>query len=354
MKNSKLLPVILLSSMLLCFNCSKKNDHAWFSFDESAVKKHYNGDESINLRILNPENKEIDSIVYYSNDKKLAAVKGAQPHTYALAQQRLGYQNLKADVYFDGEALPEQVTLRTELVSKVQPKLLPYTIVNSYPHQTSSFTQGLEFYNDTLIESTGLRGSSRLLKTDYKTGKILKELAIGAQYFGEGITIINNRIFQLTWQENTGFIYNADTWKPEKTYTYDKKIEGWGLANDGRYIYQSDGTEKIWKMEPDTQKLLDHINVYTASTKIKQVNELEWINGKLYGNIWQKDALAVIDPATGSVEAIVDLSALRKLVRNNTAEALNGIAYNPKTKTIFVTGKNWDTMFEIRVNDTAL
>jgi glutamine cyclotransferase len=155
----------------------------------------------------------------------------------------------------------------------------------------------------------------------------------------------------LTWEENTGFIYNADTWKLEKTFTYDKKIEGWGMTNDGKYIYHSDGTEKIWKMDPQTQKMVDYVNVYVSGNKIKQVNELEFINGKIYGNVWQKDAIAIINPETGAVEAILDLSGLRKNVKNKSAEVLNGVAYNPRTKTVFVTGKNWEKMFEIKVSE---
>ena len=155
----------------------------------------------------------------------------------------------------------------------------------------------------------------------------------------------------LTWQEKTGFIYDAKTLKLEKTFTYDKDIEGWGMTNDGKYIYQTDKTEKIWKMDPNSQKLIDHINVYSGNSKINSINELEWINGKIYTNVWQKDAIAVVNPINGAVEGILDLSGLRKNVKNKTAEVLNGIAYNEKTKTIFVTGKNWDTIFEITVSE---
>jgi len=123
------------------------------------------------------------------------------------------------------------------------------------------------------------------------------------------------------------------------------------MTNDGKNIYQSDGTEKIWTTNPQDLKMLDYINVYSGKTKIKSINELEYINGKFYVNVWQKDAIAVVNPATGAVEGIIDLSGLRKMVKNTTAEVLNGIAYNPKTKTIFVTGKNWDKMFEITVSE---
>jgi glutamine cyclotransferase len=228
---------------------------------------------------------------------------------------------------------------------------LNYKIVTTYPHDTSSFTEGLEFFRDTLYEGTGLRGFSKLLKTDYKTGKIFKSLKLEDQDFGEGITFINNQLFQLTWEEKKGFIYNAATWKVEKTFAYDKPIEGWGMTNDGKVIYQSDGTEKIWTMNPATQKMIDYVNIYSGSSKIKSINELEYINGKIYCNIWQKDAIAVVNPKNGKVEGIINLAGLRKFIKHSEAEVLNGIAYNPKTKTIFVTGKKWEKLFEITVSE---
>jgi glutamine cyclotransferase len=223
--------------------------------------------------------------------------------------------------------------------------------VNTYDHDVDAFTEGFEFFRDTLMESTGQNGKSYFAKIDYKTGKAYKKVSIDQQYFGEGITVINNKIYQLTWQNGEGFIYDANTLKKLKTFPFDKKVEGWGMTNDGKNIYHSDGTEKIWTMNPDTQKLTDFINVYTNDSKIKSINELEWINGKIYGNIWQKDAIAVINPQTGAVEAVLDLSALRAKVTNKEAEVLNGIAFNKKTNTVFVTGKNWNKTFEIKVTE---
>jgi len=351
MKNYKGLSVILLSATIFSCDPAKKNAETYFSFDESKMKAQYEPTETANFGILNAQNKKIDSIVYYVNDKNIASKKATESVSFDLKGSKLGYQNLKALVYFDGDTAGEEVTGRIEVVSDIQPKLLDYTVVRTFPHDSSSFLEGLEFYKDTLYEGTGQYGLSRLLKTDYKTGKIIKDLKLENKYFGEGITILNDKIYQLTYKEKTGFIYNAKTWKLEKIFTYEKNIEGWGMTNDGKVIYQSDGTEKIWTMDPETQKMTDYVNVYSGSNKIKSVNELEWINGKIYGNIWQKDAIAVINPATGSVEAILNLANLRKELKAPNAEVLNGIAYNPKTKTIFITGKYWDKMFEIKVSE---
>lgn len=351
MKKHNLLSVILLGISIISCDHSKKNEEKYFSFDDSKFKEHYVAGETVPVGILNLQNKKIDSIVYYLNDKSIASKKGMESVPFDLKNTKLGYQNLKALVYFDGETIGEEVTGRVELVSAVEPKLLSYTVVNTYPHDEKAFTEGLEFYRDTLIESTGQKGTSYFRKLNYKTAEVYKQVDLQPQYFGEGITVVNGKIFQLTWQDNTGFIYDANTLKLEKSFHYSKQIEGWGMTNDGKMIYESDGTEKIWLMDPATQKIGDYINVYSGSSKIKAINELEWINGKIYGNIWQKDAIAVIDPATGSVEAVLNLADLRKKVTSAHAEVLNGIAYNPKTKTIFVTGKYWDKIFEIRVNE---
>ena len=348
MKKYNSLLVILLALIVASCGGSKKDNENLFSFDTAAFKEVYQPNEMAILSVLNPQNKKIDSIIYYANDLKIGSKKDNEKISLSLSDKKLGYQNIKALVYFEGENV--ETTARIEVVSSIEPKLLNYNIVNTFPHDTLAFTEGLEFYRDTLIESTGQKGASHFRKYDYKTGKVHKQVNMDSQYFGEGITVINNKIYQLTWQSNVGFIYDANTLKQIKTFPYDKPIEGWGMTNDGIHIYQSDGTEKIWKMNPETQKMEDYINVYTNTNKIKSINELEWIDGKIYGNIWQKDAIAVINPITGAVEGVLNLAGLRSKVKFAGAEVLNGIAYNPKTKTIFVTGKNWDKMFEIRVN----
>ncbi|TRX42769.1 glutaminyl-peptide cyclotransferase [Flavobacterium restrictum] len=347
MKKYNLLSIILLGITLVNCNGIKKEENTLFTFDITSFKAQYLPQDALSLAIVNTNSEKIDSVVYFSNDKKIAATKGIEVFKWGLKNQKLGYQNLKAVVYYDGENA--QATARIELVSAVVPKLLKYKIIHTYPHDTTSFTQGLEFYKDTLYESTGLNGKSKLLKTDYKTGKIYKSLKLDDQYFGEGITFINNQLFQLTWQNKTGFIYDSKTWKLLKTFTYEKDIEGWGMTNDGTYIYQTDKTEKIWKMDPKTQKMIDYINVYSGSSKVKAINELEWIEGKIYTNVWTKDAIAVVNPSNGAVEGILDMSGLRQFLKVTPDDVLNGIAYNPKTKTIFVTGKNWNKIFEIIV-----
>ena len=328
---------------------NQKDKEDYFSFDENNLKTMYQASEKIDFTLLNNQNKTIDSIVYFANNQRLSLVKGNAKFTLDLNGKKLGYQNIKALVYFEGDTVSTQT--RVEVAAAVVPKLLKYTVVNTYDHDVDAFTEGFEFYRDTLIESTGQEGKSYFAKVDYKTGKAYKKVGLSQQYFGEGITVLNDKVYQLTWKNNEGFVYDINTMKKIKSFTYDKPVEGWGMTNDGKMIYHSDGTEKIWTMDPETLKLVDFINVYTNDSKIKSVNELEWINGKIYGNIWQKDAIAVIDPKTGTVEAVLDLSALRAKVTNKEAEVLNGIAFNKKSNTIFVTGKNWNKTFEVKVSE---
>jgi len=349
MKNYNFLTFILLGITLIGCGEPKKGENSIFTIDDSAFPAHFLTTDAVSFSLLNPKSKEVDSIAYFVNDKKVGSTKGNEKFKFELKDQKLGYQYLKATAYFGSDS--SDATKRIELVSNVTAKPLQYKIVNTYPHDVSSFNEGLEFHNDTLYESTGQKGSSYIRKYDYKTGKVFKQVDLDKKYFGEGITILDGKLYQLTWQENTGFIYDAKTLKLEKTFTYDKEIEGWGMTNDGKYIYRSDGTEKIWKMDPATQKLVDYINVYSGTSKIKAINELELINGKFYVNVWQKDAIAVVNPTSGAVEGILDMSGLRKLINATSEDVLNGIAYNPKTKTIFVTGKNWNKMFEITVSE---
>lgn len=355
MKKYNFLFIILLSVILSQCGGAKKEINSLFTFNTTQFKEQYQSQESIDLTLLNPNSLRVDSVVYYVNETKIGTTKGLDKLTINLKGQKLGYQNLKAIVYYEGEL--SEASDRVELVSNIEPKLLQYTIVNTYPHDIQAYTQGLEFYRDTLYEGTGNgsgpsgnKGISSLRKTNYKTGEIFKKIELSEQYFGEGITILNNKVYQLTWLNNEGYVYNADTFKKEKTLPYYKKMEGWGLTSDGKSLYMTDSSETIHILNPETFVETGSINVYSLANKVKAVNELEWIDGKIYGNVYQKDAIAVINPNTGAVEGILNLADLKtKISQLPDTDVLNGIAYNPKTKTIFVTGKNWDKMFEIKI-----
>lgn len=357
MKKLNLLYIILLGIILTNCGNTKNGENSIFTIDNSAFKPFYTAKDVLKVGVLNPNSKTIDSIVYFINDIKISTSKGNAGLDFPFNNQKLGYQNIKALVYFGGDS--SEATARVELVSDVQPKLLKYTIINTFPHDTAAYTQGLEFYRDTLFEGTGngegasgKRGISSLRKTDYRTGKVYKKVELEEKIFGEGITVLKNKVYQLTWLNKEGYVYNADTFKKEKTFPYFKNMEGWGLTTDGTNLYMTDSTENIHILDPNTFQPIGSIFVYSLDSKIKAVNELEWVNGKIYGNVYQKDAIAVINPKNGAVEAIINLSDLKKKITQRIdTDVLNGIAYNSKTKTFFVTGKNWDKMFEIKISE---
>lgn len=359
MKTYKVLGVIFLAGLIASCEGSKKSKTNIFSFKQSELKSQYTTKDVLKLQLDALENEKIDSIVYFVNDKKVGTKTDLSALEYQWQNQKLGYVGIKAIAYINGN--PEETSSRIEMVSDVQPKPLTYKILNTFPHDIKAYTQGLEFYRDTLFESTGngagngtgLKGISSLRKTDYKTGKVYKQIELENAMFGEGITVLNNKVYQLTYTEGTAFVYDANTLKREKTFKYFKeKMQGWGLTNDGTNLYMSDGSEKIWIVNPETFKEMDYINIYIGVNKVKNVNELEWVDGKIFGNVYQRDAIARINPNTGAVEAIVDLKALKsKVTQHPDVDVLNGIAYNPKTKTFFVTGKNWDKMFEISISE---
>ena len=187
-------------------------------------------------------------------------------------------------------------------------------------------------------------------KLDLESGVVLKEIKLDDQYFAEGITILNNKLYQLTWQEGEGFIYDLTTFKRTGTFGYNQSEEGWGLCNNGNKIFKSDGTEKIWILDPETLAEKDFIQPTTHKSISTQLNELEWVDGKIYANTYQKDGVAIINPENGAIEGLINFSGLRdKVEQHNKLDVLNGIAYHPESNKLYVTGKNWDKIFEVKV-----
>ena len=232
------------------------------------------------------------------------------------------------------------------------PEIYTYKLINSYPHDKNAYTQGLEFYQGELYESTGQYGLSSIRKTEFKSGKIIQKLPLDASYFGEGLTFINDEAVQLTWKENIGFIYNPTNFKLLRSFNYNKSKEGWGLCNDGTLVYKTDGTEKLWKLDPNTFAENGYVDIVTHNKLISKVNELEYANGLIYANTYQfnKDVVLIIKPATGQVVGVVDFSGLKeKVTQHPQLDVFNGIAYHPKRNSFFVTGKYWDKLFEVEI-----
>jgi glutaminyl-peptide cyclotransferase len=332
--------ILLLSLLFLKCNADLSKD---FKLKISEKSKKFTPNDTLRLDIDNKKNHTIDSVVYRLDGQK---INKNEP----LKNKLLGVYALSASIYNSGNIfeLKQQITI----VSDSKPSLYTYTILNEYPHDKTAYTQGLEFYKDTLYESTGLRGKSSLRKVDFKTGEIYKQIALDAVYFGEGISILNDKLFQLTWQGNIGFQYHPNRLKMERSFSYQNSKEGWGLCNDGQNLYKSDGSHQIWILDAETQKEKSKIQVTTDKNVLKKINELEWVDGKIYANTYQfsKEVGIIINPQSGAVEGVIDFSGLKdKVDQVSNLDVLNGIAYHPKRKTLFVTGKNWSKLFEVEI-----
>lgn len=222
-------------------------------------------------------------------------------------------------------------------------------VVHTYPHDTSAFTEGLFYLNGFLYESTGLEQHSSIRKVRLETGEVVKKLAIAPRYFGEGIVNWKDHIIGLTWKTQVGFVFDLASFKQEKTFTYAG--EGWGLTQDGREIIMSDGTPQLRFLDPQTLKETHRVEVRLRGQPVPNVNELEWVKGEIFANVWQTNWILRIDPASGNVLGVVDLKGLLKpadIVPGQT-DVLNGIAYDAKGDRLFVTGKNWPKLFEIQL-----
>ncbi len=224
-----------------------------------------------------------------------------------------------------------------------------YEVVNAWPHDARAFTQGLAFHQGWLYESTGHYGQSSLRKVELRSGKPAKKFELASQYFAEGMTIFQGRIYQLTWVERKGFIYDLKSLKPDGEFNIDG--EGWGLTNDGQSLIMSDGTHQIRFLDPLNFKVQRTINVCENGSPLMEINELEYIKGEIYANLWKSNRIVRIDPQTGRILAWVDLTNLLPPEERIHPEedVLNGIAYDEKEDRLFVTGKRWPKIFEIRL-----
>jgi glutamine cyclotransferase len=223
-----------------------------------------------------------------------------------------------------------------------------FRIVHSYPHDPDAFTQGLVFHDGFLYEGTGIEGKSSLRKVDLTTGKVLQRVDLPHGYFGEGIVIWKDKLIQLTWQSRIGFVYDLATFKQLRTFTYSR--EGWGITQDGKRLIMSDGSASLFFWDPETLQETGRLPVVDENGRpVTYLNELEYIRGEIYANVWQTDRIARISPSTGRVTGWINLSGLLAENEKARANVLNGIAYDAKLNRLFVTGKDWPKLFEIRL-----
>ncbi len=235
---------------------------------------------------------------------------------------------------------------KTEPLVNSEPLYYTYDVVDVYPHDETAFTQGLIFEDGVLYEGTGLYGQSTLRRVELETGNTLQLYTLPNQFFGEGITIFDDKIIQLTWKSNKGFVYDKNSFELLEEFTYP--TEGWGITHDGSNLIMSDGTATMYFLDPENFTQVSQIEVYASETEpVTRLNELEYIQGKVYANIWLEEKIAIINPQTGQVIGWINLEGIQELENLDANSVLNGIAYDENKDRLFVTGKRWPQLFEV-------
>ena len=343
---------IVLSVFISSFSCSNKANRsrkpAVRITAESVHKKIVYGDDiniGISVKVKDGELKETNIFV---DSVMLTSDKNAE-FTYTLkGYKNIGKHTLRAEaVKSDGV---KGIYYKTfEVLSDVVPEKFGYEVVQTYPHNETSFTEGLEIHNGFIYESTGENGKSFLYKNNLKTGQTVKSVKLADKYFGEGITIFNDRIFQLTYKTKIGFIYNLENMALVDSFHFES-AEGWGMTHDEKYLIMDDGTNILTYIDPTTLKTVKKLQVYDDKNAVVYVNELEYSEGFIYANIWGTNLIVKIDPQTGKVLSRIDLEGI--MILSNTdkpIDVLNGIAIDPVTKKMYITGKFFPKLFEIKL-----
>lgn len=336
---------ILLGLVLGLSACkTKKSGKLEFAKPDASQSIQLGDPIQFQLKFNSPD---LDSVVYYIDDKMVASGKDTSAVQVDSKNLALGTRNISAKVY-QGTSIDSANAYIT--IVPPAPKEYGFEIVNKFPHDTTAFTQGLQYENGFLYESTGSGGGTltSLRRVDLKTGKVLQKKEFDSEkYFGEGMTIMGDKIVMLTWKNMEGFVLNKSSFELEKTFPYQDSKEGWGLTYDGKRLIKSDGSNKLYFLDPNTQQEMSSVDVYDENGQVNFLNELEYIDGKVYANVYEKDVIAIINPETGIVEGRINLVGIYQHAQYDNE--LNGIAYDQAGKRLFVTGKLWNTLFEIKM-----
>lgn len=346
----RLMCTFSLAFLALLIGCGASQDKkSTFKIKSKANFNSIQQNSSIEFRVESNKQYKIDSIRVFLNQKKLEY----KENQLQIPNVQIGNHSLDVKVYTSNEL--HELRKKIRILSDKPAKLWNYQVISSYDHDTNRYTQGLEFVGDTLYESTGKVGNSYIFAYNPFTGETFQKQELQPPYFGEGITLWNNRLIQLTWKGSKGFTYDKNTLKPTGDFSYNQSNEGWGLSHDQDFIYKSDGTEKIWKLSPETLEEQSFIQLGTNKSLFKNANELEIVDDKIFANVYLKESVMVIAKNTGVIEGILNFSELKKEItkdenwdENNSV--LNGIAYHKERKSFFITGKNWNKIFEVRIS----
>lgn len=305
------------------------------------------GDE-IRVEVRVPDSLTVDSVVYYFNGIPAATMTGNEPYALPTRESKPGFSGVRAKIYFN-DTLSETHSRQVELLSDIVPEQYGYRIVNTYPHDIGAYTQGLIYYDGWLYEGTGNKNQSTIRKVRLQTGEVIQSRNNASEIFGEGITIFDGKIYQLTYHAQICYVYDLNTFKEINKFYFQNK-EGWGLTSSADELIMSDGSHMLYFIDPDMFTVIRQIEVYNDEGPVSDLNELEYINGKIFANRYYTDEIVVIDPETGKEEARVDMKGLLSAQdRKPSTNVLNGIAYDAGNDRLFVTGKYWPKLFEIEL-----
>ncbi len=303
----------------------------------------------IRLQIDKDSLAQVDSVVIFSRpEDRQVFSPGFENLRWKSAGARVGKNILKINLYSNGRKETHTVVLT--LLSELVPAVYHYRVIRQYPHDENAWTQGLFYDKGMLYESTGLEGKSSLRIVSIKTGVPVRRIDLEKQFFAEGIALFRDQVFQITWKTQVGFIYDKETLDLIRRFDYPIK-EGWGLTAGNNKLIMSDGSARLYFLEPEYFTQTDQIEVFDHKGMVTYLNELEYINGKVLANIWYKSIIVVIDPGTGKVTGQIDLEKLiPEEYKEDSNKVLNGIAYNPKNGHIYITGKNWPKLYELEIS----
>lgn len=306
------------------------------------------------VKVLFGNESKIDSVVYLVDSTKVDAKVDTMAIKVNTTGLKLGNHIITAKIY--GEGKSEDLTSNVNVLAAQAPVEYTYKVVKTLPHDTASYVEGLEYHDGYFYESAGDYGHSSLRKVAPSTGKVVLKADLDKQYFGEGMTVVGDKIIQLTYREKTGFVYDKNTFKKLSEFTYSGGTqEGWGLTFDGEKILKTDGSSTIFFLDKNTYQPIGEIEVFDNKGAIQQLNELEVIDGKIYANVYTTNQILIINPKTGAVEGKINLAGLLpadyfKTEDEKANNVLNGIAYDKAAKKLFFTGKKWPHIFEIKIS----
>ncbi|MHB8206643.1 glutaminyl-peptide cyclotransferase [Mucilaginibacter sp.] len=353
--------LFLAAVVLVAFGCKQKTEETSLTLSPDPGTSYKQGDK-VNLKLHYSNGSTPDSIVYFVDSTRIASLKDSSGLSVKTDTMLLGPRVFTAKFYQGGKSVDASTNII--LYAAKAPEEYTYKVIRKFPHDTSAYIEGLLYQDGFLYESTGGDQSS-LRKVDLVTGKVVQQVKLDkkyfdehqikmdTEYFGEGISIIGDKILMLSYrQPETALVFDKNSFKLLKTFINNVGVEGWGMTFDGKKIYFDDRTNRIWFLNKDTYQQTGYIDVYDDKHAIDSVNELEYIDNKIYANIYQKENIVVIDPKTGAVLQRVDMKNLwpvkdRPANFDNDENVLNGIAWDEKGKRLFVTGKKWPYLYQV-------